>query len=114
MSDVNVRGRIASPASPALQQRSLPPLSRLVPFLFLLPGAIMFALFILWPMLYSLRISFYQWNIVHPDQSVGVGLQNYADTLADPIFQRSVLNTLIYGIVTVPAQIVLGIIVAML
>src|SRR5258708_7657725 len=114
-SQANVRGSITPPAATTTgRQRTRPVLSRLVPYLFLLPGAILFLLFIIWPMLYSLRISFYQWNIVHPEQSVGVGLQNYADALNDPVFQRSALNTLIYGVITVPAQIVLGTLLALL
>lgn len=83
-------------------------------FLFLLPGALLFIAFIVWPLLYSLRISFYTWNIVHPERSVYLGLQNYVDALTDPIFQRSVVNTVVYGLVTVPGQIVLGTLVALL
>jgi multiple sugar transport system permease protein len=51
---------------------------------------------------------------VHPDQSVNIGLQNYGNVLSDPIFQRSVLNTLVYGLITVPGQILFGTIVAFL
>src|SRR6476660_3661045 len=95
MSQVNAqRSLVSSSVRPSHQAFQI---SRLSPYLFLLPGMILFALFIVWPMLYSLRISFYQWNSVHPDLSVGVGLKNYADALSDPIFQRSVLNTLAYG-----------------
>src|SRR5256885_2080909 len=47
-------------------------------------------------MLYSLRISFSQWNVVHPENSINVGFQNYFDALADPIFHRAVVNTLVY------------------
>ncbi len=120
MSDVHVRGSsgsLASPASTTAVRRRAGDRGRggwLVPYLFLLPGAMLFALFIVWPMLYSLRVSFYHWNIVHPDTSVGVGLQNYVDVLHDPIFQRSVLNTVIYGLVTVPGQMILGTLVALL
>jgi multiple sugar transport system permease protein len=86
----------------------------LAAYLFLLPGVFLFIAFIVWPMLYSLRISFFDWKIVHPEQSVFVGFQNYIDALNDPIFQRSVLNTLIYGLVTVPGQLILGTLVALL
>lgn len=88
--------------------------SHIFPYLFLLPGFILFGLFVIWPMLYSLRISFYEWNIVHPEQSIGIGFQNYVDVLNDAIFHRAVINTLIYMIITVPGQIVLGVLVALL
>jgi multiple sugar transport system permease protein len=59
-------------------------------------------------MAYSLRISFYDWNIIRPERSEYLGLQNYQDIIHWGVFQRAVLNTLIYALVTVPAQIVLG------
>ncbi|KPL77027.1 hypothetical protein ADN00_10715 [Ornatilinea apprima] len=82
--------------------------------LFLLPGIILFLTFIIGPMLYSLRISFYDWNIVKPERSVFVGFENYQRALADPIFRKAALNTLVYTLVTVPAQMLLGLLVAML
>ncbi len=88
--------------------------SRLAPYLFLLPGLILFAAFIVWPMIYSFVISLHQWNVVHPELSRYVGFQNYAETLTDPIFQRATLNTLVYVVVTVPGQIVFGVFAALL
>jgi multiple sugar transport system permease protein len=82
--------------------------------LFLLPGLILFGTFVLGPMAYSLRISFYDWRIVRPERSEWVGLANYARALSDPIFRRAVLNTVAYTAVTVPGQILLGLVVAVL
>ena len=72
--------------------------------IFLLPGLALFLIFFLGPMGYSLNISFYRWNIVHPEQSQFVGLQNYVNTLKSTIFQRAVLNTVVYTLVTVLLQ----------
>lgn len=82
--------------------------------LFLLPGFLLFFTFILGPMTYSLRISFYDWNIVHPETSAPLGVENYRHALGDPIFRRAVVNTLAYALVTVPGQIAVGLIVAVL
>jgi multiple sugar transport system permease protein len=82
--------------------------------LFLLPGLTLFAIFIIGPMLYSFRISFYDWKIIKPENSEWVWLANYARALADPIFRRAVLNTLAYTLVTVPAQIIIGLLIAVL
>lgn len=91
------------------------PLARLASAaLFVLPGLILFATFVIGPMLYSFRISFYDWKIVRPSQSEWLGLANYARALADPVFRRAVLNTLAYTAVTVPGQILLGLFVAVL
>ncbi|MCD6402146.1 MAG: sugar ABC transporter permease [Anaerolineales bacterium] len=81
---------------------------------FLLPGVILFLTFFLVPMLYSFRISFYDWNFIHLERSEWVGLQNYISIMLDPIFQRAVLNTAIYALVTVPGQLIMGIIIAIL
>ena len=89
--------------------------SDLIPALiFLLPGLVLFAVFFLGPMLYSLRISFFEWKIVHPEQSVFVGLENYQQALSDSIFRRAILNTLAYTVITVLAKLILGLGVALL
>jgi multiple sugar transport system permease protein len=75
---------------------------------------LLFLTFILGPMAYSFRISFFDWNIVHPEQSTFEGLANYADALGDPIFRRAALNTLAYALVTVPGQMGIGLTVAIL
>ncbi len=114
MAQVNVRGSLTPPATLSLRRSPARRGGRALPYLFLLPGLALFATFILWPMLYSLRISFYDWNIVQPARSVFLGLQNYQDALEDPIFQRAVGNTVLYVVVTVPGQIALGVLVALL
>lgn len=82
--------------------------------LFILPGMLLFITFIVGPMAYSLRISFYDWKIVNPANSRWVGIDNYARALGNPIFRRAVLNTLVYALVTVPGQMIIGLIVAVL
>jgi multiple sugar transport system permease protein len=79
-----------------------------------LPGFLLFGLFVIYPMLYSLRISFYDWNVIKPTKSTFVWLDNYQALLGDPIFRRAILNTLSYTLITVPAQIILALLVAVL
>lgn len=81
---------------------------------FLLPGLALFTVFVIAPMLYSFRISFYDWKIVRPERSQWVGLANYARALSDPIFLRAAANTAAYTLVTVPGQILFGLMVALL
>lgn len=82
--------------------------------LFILPGLLLFLTFIIGPMIYSFRISFYDWKIINPSKSTWVGTANYARALSNPIFRRAVLNTLAYAVVTVPGQMIIGLIVAVL
>lgn len=101
-------------------QMTKPPFSQkfsrdiLPAIIFLLPGFAMFITFLLGPMAYSLRMSFFNWNLANPEQSTWVGLANYLRALDDPIFRRSVVNTLIYTVITVSAQMALGLYVAIL
>lgn len=87
---------------------------RITPFLFLLPGLILIVLFIFGPLLYSFRISFFDWNVIRPERSEWVGWENYTRAINDPIFQRSILNTLSYTAITVVGQLILGTLVAVL
>ncbi|MDT3683396.1 MAG: sugar ABC transporter permease [Truepera sp.] len=83
-------------------------------WLFLLPGLALFTIFLVIPLLYSARISFYDWNIIDPSRSTFLGFGNYARAIADPIFRRAVVNTIVYALVTVPLQLVLALLAAVL
>jgi len=83
-------------------------------YLFLLPGFILFTLFIFGPLLYSLRISFFDWNIIRPERSVWIGWENYIRAFQNPILQRAILNTIAYTIITVAGQLLFGTLVAVL
>lgn len=82
--------------------------------IFLLPGLALFLVFFLGPMGYSLNISFFRWNVVRPELSQFVGLQNYFDALGSQIFQRAVLNTLVYTAATVILQMTIALGLALL
>lgn len=65
------------------------------------------------PILYSFNVSFREWGMLSPDKPF-VGLANYAALLGDSLFLQSLLNTGIYVIVGVPAQLVTGLVIALL
>lgn len=81
---------------------------------FILPGLALYALFVAGPIIYSLTMSFFEWDLATPRESVWVGFGNYREAFGDPIFLRAVFNTVVYSLVTVPAQITLGVFVAVL
>jgi multiple sugar transport system permease protein len=83
-------------------------------YLFLAPGFLLFALVILYPVVRALQISLHEWAIVPGVASEYVGLDNYRRALDDPIFWRALVNTGVYMAATVPAQIALGLAVAVL
>jgi multiple sugar transport system permease protein len=83
-------------------------------YLFLAPGFLLFALVILYPIVRAFQISLYQWALVPGTASKFLGLHNYGRALHDPVFWRALENTGFYMAVTVPAQIVLGLVAAVL
>lgn len=80
---------------------------------FLLPGLLLFALFVLWPVIQGLRISFYHWNILPGAEQQFVGLANFRRAFTDPVVRVALPNTLLYVAVTVPGQMAVGLALAM-
>lgn len=69
--------------------------------LFALPHLILFAVFLLAPVLYGLYISFHRWHILAKEHPV-VGLGNYAAALTDDIFWIALRNTIYFVVLVVP------------
>lgn len=83
-------------------------------YFFLIPGLFLFCLWTIYPIVQGLQISFYQWNLIRSSKSIFIGLENYKKLFNDPIALLAVKNTLLYTLVTVPAQMILGLLVAVL
>ena len=56
----------------------------------LAPACLLFALFVIYPLLRGIALSFYDWNGV--DEKVWVGLANYRELASDPVFQTALAN----------------------
>ena len=70
----------------------------LAPWLFLAPGLFMFTVYVLWPIVQSVTLSFYDWNGLYgPNgefKGTFVGLANYRELGTDPAFETSLWNNL--------------------
>jgi multiple sugar transport system permease protein len=86
----------------------------LTAYLFVLPGLLLYLIFIIYPMAKALQMSFYKWSIVPGNPSKLVGLANYAHALQDPVVKLSLRNTIVYTLITVPGQMILALAVALL
>ncbi|KIL50967.1 carbohydrate ABC transporter permease [Jeotgalibacillus campisalis] len=74
-------------------------------YLFISPFFILFAIFGLFPMLFSFYLGFQRWNGL--GEMEFVGFQNFVFVMEDPIFWKSLWNTIIMGVLgTVPQLIV--------
>ncbi|WP_141851670.1 carbohydrate ABC transporter permease [Kribbella jejuensis] len=85
-------------ARPATRRRS--PLARrreLMAYLFLLPAAVLLAIFTLLPFVQAIVLSFQEWDGVSKSTPF-VGLSNYRFVLHDTVFWSSMRNVLIFGV----------------
>lgn len=80
------------------------------PYLFIAPAVLLLTVFAILPIIIALVISFTDMDLVGlADYSniSGVGFSNYINLFKDPVFLKSMTNTLIYVVVGVPL-VVLG------
>lgn len=81
-------------------------------FLFVMPGIIWVLFFTIFPLLYSLRLSFFQARL--GKQQTFIGLQNYIRAFGDYRFWNSVEVTLIFVVCNVTITVLLGLALALL
>ena len=58
----------------------------------MLPGIVMFAIYVIWPIGQSLRLSFYQWDGLSPPEFIG--WENYLELWDDPVFWVALENNI--------------------
>jgi multiple sugar transport system permease protein len=91
-----------------------------MPYLFILPHLIFFVTFLAWPFFYGIYISLFNFDFLRPENRPFVGLQNYADLLVNRnsiIFQdfwRSLRNTGVFVLYSVPPLVIIALVVAVL
>lgn len=83
--------------------------SATIPYVFVAPFFVLFAAFILYPVLYSLALSFSEWSA---GEMTFVGLNNYRRLLTDGLFLKSLVNTALILLVQVPIMISLATVIA--
>lgn len=81
-------------------------------YLFIMPWLLGMLVFTCYPVISSLYFSFTEYDIIHSPK--WVGFQNYTRMLHDELFWRGVKATVIFTICSVPLQIILALILALL
>ncbi|HEX9006211.1 MAG TPA: sugar ABC transporter permease [Bacteroidota bacterium] len=76
---------------------------RIEPYLYLLPTLAGLLLFSAGSVVASFLMSFTRWQVVTPPEWIGLG--NYRDLLASPLFWQVFWNTLLYVLLAVPLSI---------
>ena len=85
---------------------------KVAPYVFVLPFVAMFMAFSVYPMLFTLRLSFTDWRGSGAAQ--WVGWDNYAYLLGNEMFWGSLGNSAMLWLMIVPVQVVVGLLVAVL
>lgn len=79
---------------------------------FVLPAAIGFGVFLVWPALRGIWLSFTDYSVFQPGSFVG--LANYERMFADPVFWSSMRITIYYVLVNIGLQTILALVLAVL
>ena len=94
-------------------QRRLPGESRFKGWIYLAPGLIIYLVFVFYPLLETIRTSFYQWDGFSTNRSF-VGLSNYLRLFQDQQFFQAIQNNIIFIVFYSIIPIIIGLFLASL
>ena len=83
---------------------------KIVPYLLVSPYIVHFLLFVAFPVIFSIVLTFHKWNIIAPMEYTG--LNNYVRLFNDKTFIKSMGNTLIFLLIHIPLQIIVALFLA--
>jgi multiple sugar transport system permease protein len=84
----------------------------MTPYLLLIPAAALYGIFTIYPIVRQAEISFFTWHIEPGAVNPFVGWANYTAIFHDPEIRTASFNTLLYIVITVPAQMIIGLVAA--
>lgn len=82
------------------------------PYLLLAPALIIYSIFFIFPFLFSFYLSFMRWDLI--SEMEFVGLDNFISLFKDPVFWKSINNTFLYVLGTVPTTMIIALLLAVL
>jgi len=85
---------------------------KFLPYLLVSPYIIFVLVFVLFPVLFSLFLTFHKWNIIAPMKFIGV--DNYSRLFQDRLFWKAIGNTLKFLLLHIPLQLVVSLFLAYL
>jgi multiple sugar transport system permease protein len=103
---------VAQVAQPKATRFSLKRREALTGYLFVLPAILGFLLWYIGPMIYTVWISFHEWDLLSPPE--WIGLDNYRRMWDDALFWKSLRVTAYYVLVSVPLIQIAAFAIAML
>lgn len=83
----------------------------LVGYAFLLPNAVFFLAFLVFPILFLLYLTFHNGGIITPAEFVG--LENWRKAWTDPLVRTTIWNTVYYCLLAIPSVFIIGMVLAL-
>ncbi|MCG8451833.1 MAG: sugar ABC transporter permease [Spirochaetales bacterium] len=81
---------------------------------FILPGLILVILFSVYPIFQNARMSITNFNVLTQKSQGFVGFTNYVRAASDPVVVTATVNTIVYALVCIPIEMLLGLFIAAL
>lgn len=104
---------IAAPGAPRVRRRASGIVRRQrVGWLFVTPFLVIFAAFLIFPLIYAFGMSMFSSTLATGTKFVG--LANYAKAFTDPLFLGGLGRVALYAIVMIPAQLIVALVAALL
>ena len=102
----------AAPVRETMSKQSV--FSRHFPVFLILPAIVVIAVVVVFPLIFSLYTSFTDYNLLRPKGTHWIWFRNYAEIFRDGLFWRSFRNTIIFTMVAVNLEFIIGLLVAQL
>jgi ABC-type sugar transport system permease subunit len=83
---------------------------KVIPYLLVTPYLLHFFVFVAFPVVFSIVLTFHDWNIISPMKYTG--LNNYIRLFNDALFFKSLGNTIVFLLIHIPLQIIAALLLA--
>lgn len=88
--------------------------NKLLPYLLIAPALVAILSIVIFPLFYTLRLSFFKWDMLKTSVPNFVGVQNYIKVFSDEKFYSSLKITIIYLLVAVSLEFLIGLGIALI
>ncbi len=83
-------------------------------YLYLIPALSVIGVFVIYPLIKSFEMSFYDKYDYFKDKVYSYGINNYKTVLSDPTFWHAMKNTMIFVVGVVPISIIISMLIALM
>lgn len=89
-------------------------MDRHMKIIYMTPCIIFLIVMVIFPLLYTFRLSFFDWGMSTVSEPEFIGLKNYKDLLHDKYFVSAIWITLKYSLISVVFEVMIGIVLALM